>query len=56
MEGLFSFLFYCERGIKQHAVPETLTDVFGAKLLLLDLGCLRCVVLPYHLSMLLRVL
>ena len=45
VEELFSFLFYCESGINQHAVQKTLTDVFGASLLLLELGCLRYVVL-----------
>ena len=45
VEGLFSLLFYCESGINQYA----LTDLFGASLLLLVLGCLRYVVLPYHL-------
>ena len=49
VEGLFSLLFYCESGINQYAVQQTLTDVFGASLLLLALGCLRYVVLPYHL-------
>ena len=54
-QGLFSFLFNCESGINQYAVQKTLTDDFGASLLLLELGCLRYVVLPYHLRMLLRV-
>ena len=54
-EGLFS-LFYCDSGINQYALPKTLTDVFGANWLLLKLGCLTYVVLPYHLRMLLRVL
>ena len=54
-EGLFS-LFYCESCINHYAVPKTLADVFGASLLLLELGCLRLVVLPYHLRMFLRVL
>ena len=55
VEELFSLLFYCERGIDQYAVKKTLTDVFGASLLLLELGCLRYVVRPYNLRMLLRV-
>ena len=55
VERLFSFLFYCESGINQYAVQKTLTDDFGASLLLLELGCLRYVVLPYHLRMLLCV-
>ena len=62
VEGLFSFLFYCESGINQYAVQKTLTDKqqtltdnFGASLLLLELGCLRYVALPYHLRMPLRV-
>ena len=57
VEELFSLLFYCESvincGINNYAVQKTLTDVFGASLLLLELGCLRYVVLPYHLRMLL---
>ena len=52
LEGLFNLLFYCESGINQYAVQKTLTDVFGASLLLLELGCLRYVVLLYHLRML----
>ena len=55
VDGLFSFLFYHESGINQYAVQKTSTDVFGASLLLLELGCLRYVVLPYHLRMLFRV-
>ena len=55
VEGLFSLLFYCESSINQYAVQKTLTKVFGASLLLLDLGCLRYVVLPCHLRMLLRI-
>ena len=55
VEGLFSLLFYCQSGVKQYAVPKTLTDVFRASLLLLDLGCLRYVALPYHLRRVLRV-
>ena len=48
VEGLFGLLCYCESGINQYAVPKTITDVFwGASLLLLELGCLRYVVLPY---------
>ena len=51
MEGLFSLLFYCESGINEYAVQKTLTDFFGASRLLLELGCLRYVVLLYHLRM-----
>ena len=54
-EGLFRFIFYCESGINQYTVQKTLTDDFGLSLLLLEVGCLRYVVLPYHLKMLLRV-
>ena len=46
IEGLFNFLFYCKSGINQYAVQKTLTDDFGASLLLLELGCPRYVVLP----------
>ena len=52
MEGLFSLLFYCESVINQYAVQNTLTDVFGASLLLHELGCLRHVVLLNDLRML----
>ena len=55
VEGLFSFLFFYESGINKHAVQKTLTDDFGASLLLLGLGCLRYVALPCHLRRLLRV-
>ena len=55
VEGPFSFLFYCKRGINQYAAQKTLADVFGASLLLLELGCLRYVVLSHHLRMFLRV-
>ena len=55
VEGLLNFLFCCKSDIDQNAVQKTLTDYFGASLLLLELGCLRYVVLPYHLRMLLRV-
>ena len=55
VKGLFSFLFYCESGINQRAVQKALTDDFGANLLLLELGCLRYVVLLYDLRMHLRV-
>ena len=55
VEGLFSFLFYCESSTKQYAVQKTLTDDFGESLLLLELSYLRYVVLPYHLRMLLHV-
>ena len=56
VEGLFSFLFYCECGINQYAVQKTLAGDLGGSVLLLELGCLRYIVLPYHLRMLLRVL
>ena len=49
---LFNLLFYCESGINQYVVQKILTDVFGASLLLLELGCLRYVLLLYHLWML----
>ena len=52
--GLFSFLFYCESGVNQYPVQKTLRDVFRASLLLLEFGCFRYIVLPYHLRMLLR--
>ena len=52
LEGLFSLLFYCESGINQYAVQKTLTDVFGASLLLLELSCLRYFVLLHHLRIL----
>ena len=52
LEGLLNLLFYCESGINQYAVQKTLTDVFGTSMLLLELGCLRYVVLLYHLRML----
>ena len=54
VERLFISLFYCESGTNQYAAQKTLTDVFGASLLLLELGCLRYVALSYHLKMLLR--
>ena len=41
------------RGWAEYAVQKTLDD-FGASLLLLKLGCLRYVVLPYHLRIFLR--
>ena len=52
LEGLFSLLFHCENGINQYAVQKILADVFRASLLLLELGCLRYVLLLYHLLML----
>ena len=55
VKRLFSFLSYCESGINQYAVQKTLADDFGANRLLLELGCLRYIVLLYHLRMLLRV-
>ena len=50
--GLFSLLFYCGSGINQYTVQKTLTDVFWASLLLIELGCHRYVVLLYHLRIL----
>ena len=50
MEGLLS-LFYCERGIAQYAGEKTLTDAFGASLLLLELSCFRNIVLSFQLRM-----
>ena len=44
---------YCKCGINQYAVQKPLKDDFGASLLLLELGCLRYAVLPYHFRMLL---
>ena len=35
-EGLFNLLFYCESVINQYDGQITLTDVFGASLLLLE--------------------
>ena len=52
LEGLFSLLFYFEDGINLYAVQKILIDIFGASLLLLDLGCLRYVLLLYDLRML----
>ena len=52
LEGLFSLLFYCENGINQYVVQKILTDDFGATLELLELGCLRDVLLLHHLRML----
>ena len=57
LEGLLSLLFYCESGINQYAEPKSLTDAFGGEsVIILEIGCLRYVVVPYHLRMLLRVL
>ena len=39
MKGLLSLLFYRESVINQYAEQETLTDAFGASLLLLELSC-----------------
>ena len=52
LEGLFSLLFYCENVVNQYAVQKILTDIFGASLLLLELGCLRYALLLYDLRML----
>ena len=54
-EGRFSLLFYCESGFIQYAGQKTLTDVFGANLLLLELRCFTNIVLQRHLRMLLHV-
>ena len=51
VEGLFSLLFYCESGINQFVVQKSLTDAFGASCYY-ELGCLRYIVLLYHLRML----
>ena len=55
VEGLFIFLFHSESGFNQYAVQKALRDVFGASLLLIEIGCLRYIVLPYHLRMFLHV-
>ena len=55
VEGLFSLLFCCGSGINQNAGQKTLTDVFGASLLLLEFSCFRNIVIPHHLRMLLHV-
>ena len=39
VEGLFGLLFYCEGSINQYAGQKTVTDVFGASLLLPELSC-----------------
>ena len=41
VKGIFSSLFYCECSFNQYAGEKTLTDVFGAGLLLLGLSCFR---------------
>ena len=41
VKGLFSLLFYCEYAFNQYAGEKTLTDIFGAGLLLLGLNCFR---------------
>ena len=51
VEGLFSLLFYCASGINQYAGQKTLTDNFGASLLLLELSCFRNIVVPCNLRM-----
>ena len=38
VEGLFNFLFNCESGINQYTVQKTVTDDFGVRLFLLELG------------------
>ena len=52
---IFSLLFYYESGINQYAGQNTLTDVFGVNLLLLELNCFRDIVQPCHLRMFLYV-
>ena len=53
VEGLFSFfLFYCGSSINQYAGQRTLTDVFWASLLLLELTYFKTIVLPNHFRML----
>ena len=47
VEWLFSLLFYCECGNNQYAGQKSLTDVSGVNLLLLELSCLRKIVLSY---------
>ena len=56
VEGLFSLLFYNDSSINQYAVQKTLKYVFGESLVLLELGCLRYVVLAYHLRIELKIL
>ena len=56
VEGLLSLLFECDNGINQYAAgKKTLTDILGASLLLVEFGCFRKIVMPYHLRMLLCV-
>ena len=50
VDGLFSLLFDCESAINM----LYRTDIFVANLLLVELGCLRQIVMPYHLRILLR--
>ena len=45
VEGIFSLLFYCESGINQYDVQKSLTDVSRGSLLLLNIVCLRYIVL-----------
>ena len=52
--ALFSLLLYCESGIYEYDGQKTLTDVFVASLLLLELGFFRNIVFPYHLRLLLH--
>ena len=53
--GGYLACYFTESGINQYVGQETLTDVFGASLLLLERSCFRNIVLPYHLRMLLYV-
>ena len=50
VNGLFSLLFDCDSAINM----LYRTDIFGASLLLLELGCRRQVVMPYYLRILLH--
>ena len=52
VERLLSLLFYFESGINQYGGQKTLTDIFGASLLLLLISCFKGIVLSYHLRML----
>ena len=49
VEGLFSFLFYCESGINQYAVPKTLADVIGGESVITSarLPEIGCTAIPF---------
>ena len=49
VEGLLSLLLYCESGINQYAGQKTLTNNFGANILLIEVGCFTNIGVPYHL-------